>query len=85
MDLTGATVSALFRKSSGTIVTKTPTVVAPATAGIITLNFAASDVDTAGHSSLELKVTFNDGGIQHAEERFPYYVRAEYETPPLPL
>lgn len=82
VNLTGSTVVLLFRKADGTtVVTKSCTIV-DAAAGIISFSFAASDVNQNGYSCGEIKVTFQDGGIQHGRWRIDWYVRAEYEETP---
>lgn len=78
LDVTGATVVGRLRKPDGTTVVETACTLVDAAAGIVSLTFQASDVNTVGEHQLEIKVTFSSGGIQHGVEKMRLYVRDEF-------
>jgi hypothetical protein len=84
-DLTapGAAVSARVRMSDATLVSK-PAVIEDADDGVVSVTWAAADLDVEGPAKLDLLYSASGGVAQHPRRPIDVFIRAEYADPEEP-
>ena len=73
----GAAVSVRVKLSDAQTVIKAATIT-DAPNGVVTVTFAAGDLDVAGLATVDVLYTATGGIAQHCRRPIPLYIRAEY-------